>query len=360
MKQTALFESHKESRAKFVNFAGFELPILYQDSGIIKEHLSVREFCGIFDVSHMGQAIITGDKCEDFLSYITPTNFVNTEISKAKYTVLLNEKASIIDDLIFYKLANDKFLVIFNAARKDVDIEWMSVKSKQFNCEFTFLENQQLVALQGPKAEEIIKNVVNLDLTGFSFMSVREIDYNGETIFISRSGYTGEDGFEISASSQNIQPIWNDILKHGVKPIGLGARDSLRMEMGFPLYGSDLSEQINIGNSNLKWIISSNDNFIGKDQIDKEPNSKRLAIKLDDKGILREKMDLYAEDQTTKIGSTTSGCFAPSLNYSIGQAYINTEYATIGSDIYVDIRGKLKKARIVSLNFFKKEINAKT
>jgi len=359
MKQTALFESHKESKAKFVNFAGFELPILYQDSGIIKEHLSVREFCGIFDVSHMGQAIITGEKCEDFLSYITPTNFLNTEIGKAKYTVLLNEKASIIDDLIFYKLANDKFLVIFNAARKDVDIEWMSSKSKQFDCEFSFLEKQQLIALQGPKAKEVIQNVIEIDLAEFSFMSVREINYNGETLYISRSGYTGEDGFEISASSKNIKPIWNDILKQGVKPIGLGARDSLRMEMGFPLYGSDLSEQINIGSSNLKWIISSNDNFIGKDQIDNNPNSKRLAIKLNDKGILREKMDLYAADKQTKIGSTTSGCFAPSLNYSIGQAYINTEYANIGSDIYVDIRGKFKKAQIVGLNFFKKEITAK-
>ena len=308
----------------------------------------------------MGQAVITGEKCEDFLSYITPTNFINTPIGKAKYTVLLNEKASIIDDLIFYKLANDKFLVIFNAARKDVDIEWMSSKSKQFNCEFSFLENQQLVALQGPKAKEVIQNVVEIELAEFSFMSIREVSYNGEIIYISRSGYTGEDGFEISASGQNIQPIWNDILKHDVKPIGLGARDSLRMEMGFPLYGSDLSEQINIGNSNLKWIISSNDNFIGKDQIDNEPNSKRLAIKLDEKGILREKMDLYAEDQQTKIGLTTSGCFAPSLNYSIGQAYINIEFAKIGTDIYVDIRGKLKKAQIVGLNFFKKEITAKT
>jgi glycine cleavage system T protein len=360
MKQTALFESHKESKAKFVNFAGFELPILYQDSGIIKEHLSVRESCGIFDVSHMGQALITGAKSEELLSYITPTNFINTEIGKAKYTVLLNENASIIDDLIFYKLANDKFLVIFNAARKDVDINWISKKSEDFNCVFTFLENQQLIALQGPKSEEVIKNVLDINLTGVSFMSVREINYNGETLYISRSGYTGEDGFEISASSKNIKPIWNDILKQGVKPIGLGARDSLRMEMGFPLYGSDLSEQINIGNSNLKWIISSNDNFIGKNQIDNDPKTKRLAIKLDDKGILREKMDLYAADQKTKIGSTTSGCFAPSLNYSIGQGYINTEFAQIGSDIYVDIRGKLKKATIVGLNFFKKEISAKT
>ncbi len=360
MKQTALFASHKEFKAKFVNFAGFELPILYKDSGIIKEHLSVRESCGIFDVSHMGQGIITGEKCEDFLSFITPTNFRNTEIGKAKYTVLLNEKANIIDDLIFYKLDNNKFLVIFNAARKDVDVDWISSKSLGFNCDFKFLAEQQLIALQGPKSQEVINNILDINLADLPFMSAKEIPYNGENIYISRSGYTGEDGFEISTSSKNIKIIWNKILEQGVNPIGLGARDSLRMEMGFPLYGSDLSEKINIGNSNLKWIISSNDNFIGKDQIDNEPNSKRLAIKLDDKGILREKMDLYSEDQKTKIGSTTSGCFSPSLNYSIGQAYINIEYAKINTEIYVDIRGKLKKARIVSLNFFKKEINAKT
>lgn len=356
--KTALYPSHQESNAKFVDFAGYILPIMYQDTGIIKEHVAVRESCGVFDVSHMGQATLTGEKVESLLSYITPTNFVDTPVGKAKYTVLLNEKASIIDDLIFYKVANNNFLVIFNAARREVDTAWLKKQSEAYGCEFTPLEGQNLIALQGPKAVTILSQILNLDLTDVPFMSIKLVNYNGESIYISRSGYTGEDGFEISATDETIKKIWAEIIKSGVKPIGLGARDSLRMEMGFPLYGSDLSEEINIGNSNLNWIITSNDNFIGKDKITASPESKRLSIKLLDKGILREHMDIYTLDQTKKIGSTTSGCFAPSLNYSIGQCYIDTEFAKINSEVLVDIRGKFKKAQIVGLTYFKKEISA--
>ena len=355
MTKTALYNAHEASKAKFVSFAGYELPILYQDSGIIKEHLAVRSNSGMFDVSHMGQAILTGEKVENFLSYITPTNFIDTDLGKAKYTVLLNEKGSVIDDLIFYKLENKKYLVIFNAARKDIDIKWLSEKSDQFNCQFTPLPNQHLIALQGPESAKILSKIIDLDLDSFPYMSVKALNFNNEQIFISRSGYTGEDGFEISSSEDNIQIFWKKLVELEVQPVGLGARDSLRMEMGFPLYGSDLSEEINIAESNLNWIISSNDNFIGKDQISTSPKTKRLALRLLDKGILRENMNIFLPDEKTQIGKTTSGCFSPSLNYSIGQCYIDVEYAKLKNQILVEIRGKFKKAELVGLSFLKKK-----
>ncbi|MBT4989939.1 MAG: glycine cleavage system aminomethyltransferase GcvT [Rickettsiales bacterium] len=356
MGKTALYNSHQISNAKFVTFAGYELPILYQDTGIIKEHLAVRKSCGIFDVSHMGQALISGVNTETLLSSITPTNFLDTAVGKAKYTVLLNEQASVIDDLIFYKLAENRFLVIFNAARKEVDLKWLTAQTKNFDCDFEPLNDQHLIALQGPDAVNIITKVIDMNPEDFPFMSVKEVNYNGESLYISRSGYTGEDGFEISATSSNITGIWNKLIELGVTPIGLGARDSLRMEMGFPLYGSDLSENINLSDSSLNWIITSNNNFIGKANINSEPTSKRLAIKLIDKGIMRDHMDIYALDQTQKIGVVTSGCFAPSLNYSIGQCYIDIAYAKPNSEVFVEIRGKFKKAQIVNLTYFKKEI----
>ncbi|MBT4922781.1 MAG: glycine cleavage system aminomethyltransferase GcvT [Rickettsiales bacterium] len=356
MGKTALYNLHQQSNAKFVTFAGYQLPILYQDTGIIKEHLSVRKSCGIFDVSHMGQALISGENTENLLSSITPTNFINTPAEKAKYTVLLNDQASVIDDLIFYKLAENRFLVIFNAARKEVDLKWLSDQAKNFDCSFESLQDQHLIAIQGPDAAHIITKVIDMNPADFPFMSIKEVDYNGESLYISRSGYTGEDGFEISATSSNVTKIWSKLVDLGVMPIGLGARDSLRMEMGFPLYGSDLSENINLSDSNLNWIITSNNNFIGKKNLNPVPTTKRLAIKLIDKGVLRDHMDIYTLDQMQKIGTVTSGCFAPSLNYSIGQCYVDLSQAKTGSEVLVEIRGKFKKAEIVNLTYFKKEI----
>ena len=353
MKQTSLFNSHQLHNANFTEFAGYKMPIYYKDSGILNEHKAVREDCGIFDVSHMGQAEIIGDKVEELLSNITPTNFNLNNINNAKYTVLLNNDAGIIDDLIFYKLSDNKYFVIFNASRKSIDLDWLDLQASNYNCHVNILNEQSLIAIQGPNAINKVSNILGDDIKDIAKMSVLKCKFENEGILVARTGYTGEDGFEISCSNNKVHALWEKFIANNVLPIGLAARDSLRIEMGFPLYGSDISEKTNLGEINLKWIISSNENFIGKNKINISPKQRRYAIKLLEKGILRNDMEIYDSNQKKIIGIITSGCFSPTLNYSIGQCYIDIDEYNKKTDTYVKIRNNFKKVEILKLSFFK-------
>lgn len=345
MNRTSLYSLHLESQAKMVDFTGYEMPLFYE-LGIVKEHLWVRNSCGIFDVSHMGQIIISGERVEELLSNITPTNFYDNALNKAKYTTLLNDKCTIIDDIIASKIDEGKYFIVVNAARKALDIKWLQKQITNYNCKLEILDSVSLIAVQGKRAVNVLEKIIAKNIADIPYMNIKSSEYRNEHIFISRTGYTGEDGFEISLPD-NLAPIlWKELLEYEeVKPIGLGARDSLRLEMGYPLYGHELSEEINLGETTLKWIISSNDNFIGKNNLINKPIKRRVGLKLLDKGIARDNM-LIKNGDNEEIGVLTSAGYSPTIDCSIGQARIEIDYAKAGTIVFVEIRGKLKKAEI--------------
>jgi aminomethyltransferase len=347
MKNTYLIDQHKKLGAKLVDFAGFLMPIQYE-LGIIKEHSWVRSSCGIFDVSHMGQIILRGTRASEMLSFLTPTNFCQAKENQAKYTVLLNDDCGIIDDLIITKLSEGSFFIVLNASRVDVDLARFEQFISQYSCKIEKLENRSLVAIQGPKATKILESILDQDIDSIEYMNLRISKYKGDEIFISRTGYTGEDGFEVSIENNKVEALWTSLLENNdVKAIGLGARDSLRLEVGYPLYGNDLSEDLNLAEVNLKWVINSDD-FIAKDKLLAEPSKFRKGIKLLEKGIARNNMEVFSLDKD-KIGVITSAGYSPSLENSIGQAYINKGYHKLGTKVLVKIRKDYKEAEITKI-----------
>lgn len=353
MKITALNKTHIDQGAQMVEFAGYNMPVQYKD-GMLKEHEWVRSGnIGLFDVSHMGQLIFEGEGLSEFFSKITPTSFLKVKNNGAKYTVLTNENGGIIDDLIITKITEDKFFVVINAGCKDKDIAWIE-KNLPENIKITKLDDRSLIAVQGGKAEKILQNFIEGgNLADLPYMNIGFYKYAGKEIFISRTGYTGEDGFEISISNQVAADFWVKLCQNDlVKPIGLGARDSLRLEMGYPLYGHDLNEEISPIEADLRWVVSKvNENFIGSNRILKEKeqgiSKKRVGIKLAQRGIAREGSEVR-NTNGKKIGVLTSGGFSPELKSSIGQGYVDINHANIGESVLVVVRGKELKATIES------------
>lgn len=343
MKQTPLHSAHLSLSAKMGEFAGYDMP-LYYDLGVLKEHEWVRAHCGIFDVSHMGQISVKGAGTQKFLERLTPSSFEKLPVNKAKYTVLINETGGIIDDLMITKTGEDEFHSVINAGCKDKDIAW--IKSQlPAGIEFHYFEDWALVAVQGPEAESVVRQVLNIDLADVPYMGLWYQDY---TMFISRLGYTGEDGFEISVPNDQAEKLWNIFLSDDrVRPIGLAARDSLRLEMGYCLYGHDIDDTTSPREADLEWVMA-------KDKIASfpEPTRKRVGIVLTGKGIAREGAEILNRDGD-KIGVLSSGGFSPSLKQSIGQGYVPIDYAAEGTEIQVNVRGNLIPAQITKMPFLK-------
>ena len=349
-KKTPLYQEHVSATAKMAPFAGYDMPIQYP-LGVIKEHEWVRTNAGLFDVSHMGQAIVEGDSAAAFFSRITPSSFLKTPHGRAKYTVLTNDKGGIIDDLIITRMADNKFFVVYNAGRKDVDVVWFK-KNLPAGVTFTELSDNALVALQGPKAEAALaKEITGVDLTNLGYMTITEAKWNGVDVLVSRLGYTGEDGFEISIPQHKAAAFWDALLANpDVEAIGLAARDSLRLEMGYPLYGHDLNEEITPVEASLSWIMTKgHSDYIGAAHVKPEAARKRVGIKLLDAGIAREGAELFVGNE--KVGTLTSGGFSPSLKMAIGQGYIKSEFARDGQPIEVEVRGKRIAGQVQGLSF---------
>jgi len=353
-KQTPLYPEHVRLGAKICPFAGYDMPINYA-MGVIKEHEWTRQSAGLFDVSHMGQAIVAGENAAGFFSRITPSSFRKTPTGRAKYTVLTNDKGGIIDDLIITRMDENKFFIVFNAARKEVDIAWMK-KNLPPKVIFEELAGNALIALQGPKAESALaKELPDANLSTLPYMTMQEASWKGPPVFVSRLGYTGEDGFEISIAVEKATALWNALLANpNVKPIGLAARDSLRLEMGYPLYGHDLNEETTPVEASLSWVISKDHGaFLGAaailPQLASGVAKKRVGIQLTESGIAREGAPIYAGNE--KIGELTSGGFSPSLKLAIGQGYVKTDFAHEGQKVEVEVRGKKIAAAIHGLSF---------
>ncbi len=358
IKKTSLYKLHQSNNAKFVEFAGYQMPIQYND-GIVEEHKFTRMHSGIFDVSHMGQLFINGDNnlTED-LEKIFPLDLKNLKVNHSKYSFLMNEEAGIYDDLIITKLEKG-FLIILNAACKENDFRILS-KLLSDKYEMILDERRSLIAIQGPKSVRILNEIIQ-GVQDLNFMSGDWFLFQDQKVYITRSGYTGEDGFEVSISNDFSEKFVKELIVKGAKLIGLGARDTLRLEAGLCLYGHELDKNKTPVEANLKWAISkdrvSKGNFIGSNIIAKQINdgvSKiRVGIKPEGRVIAREKTKIFNQSDL-HIGEITSGTFGPSVNGPVAMGYVENEFSKKDTKVFLEVRGKKYPANICGLPFYKK------
>lgn len=360
MKTTPLHANHLALKAKMAEFAGYDMPIQYE-TGVLTEHNWTREKAGLFDVSHMGQILVEGAGAAAFWEKLTPSAISKLAPTVAKYTVLTNEEGGIIDDLIVTRLTTDeKFFAVINAGCKDKDIAWLQSNLPD-GVRLFHLEDRALLALQGPMAEKVLREALNIDAANLGYMRIMDI----APFFISRLGYTGEDGFEISAPEKDAADVWEKLTQHpDVKPIGLAARNSLRLEMGYPLYGHDITAEISPIEADLGWIMGKDrTGYIGEKTIKQHqqdgPPRIRVGIKLTDKGVAREGAEIFTLSGQ-KLGDFTSGGHSPTLNASIGQGYIDTKLGKIGDEVLVRVRGRDIKGVIARLPFVQPKTKAAT
>ncbi len=361
MKTTPFIEMHKAAGGKLVDFAGFQLPISFK--GIKEEHQTVRENAGVFDVSHMGEFLVEGAHALDLLQKITCNNLAKTKKGKAQYTCLINEKGGIIDDLLIYCLEeNQSYLLVVNAANIEKDWNWI-VQHNTENVSLQNISNKTCqLAIQGPNAIKIISHLTDVDLAGMKFYTFEKGRFAGlDNVLISATGYTGSGGVEIYFEDKENQAkrVWESIFadkeKTGIEPIGLGARDTLRMEMGFCLYGNDIDDTTTPLEAKLGWITKlSKGEFIGKEAIEKQKaegvTRKLVGFELKDRGIPRKDYDILNE-KGEEIGRVTSGTQSPSLKKPIGLGYVKREYVDRGTEIFIAVRKKKVKAVVCKVPF---------
>jgi len=362
-KKTFLHDEQIKLGARMIEFAGWMMPVQY--SSIIDEHKTVRENVGLFDVSHMGEVYVYGKDSLAFLNKLVPQDVSRLTDSKAIYCQLLNKEGGIIDDLIIYKLETEKYLIIVNASRIDEDLNWMVRNSLGFNVE---IENQShnysLLAIQGPKAVDLMDKMGLKKENQPEFFSIKRAELFNINLFVSRTGYTGEDGFEILVKNEFSELLWNYIVEagqeFGLKPIGLGARDTLRLEAALHLYGNDLDEKTTPIEAGLSWSVSKTKSadYNGKETIQKQlaqgTDKKLVGLKMLERAIARHEHEVYHNDEL--IGVVTSGGVSPILNENIALAYVkNNKDICIGSMVQVKIREKFYKAELVKRPFVQKK-----
>lgn len=351
--KTSLYDLHLASNGKMVDFAGYKLPINYGSQ--LVEHQAVRNSAGMFDVSHMVVSDISGKESKQFLQYLLANDVAKlTQEGKALYSCMLNKEGGIIDDLIIYWLGNDNYRIISNAATKDKDIAWMKDVILKFEASLEVQSGVSMVAVQGPDAIAKVLKVLPSDIKNKTESLERFFGTSSGEWFIGRTGYTGEDGLEIVSNSENIKKIWQELLENGVVPCGLGARDSLRLEAGMMLYGSDMNEVTTPLESGLKWTLGMSDqrDFIGKsallDQLESGLKYKIVGLTLEGKGIMRAHQDVLINNNV--VGEVTSGGYSPSLDKSIAFARVELD---LSETCEVNIRKKLIPATVGKTVFFK-------
>ena len=359
-KETFLHDKHVQLRAKMVDFAGWHMPVQY--TSIIEEHKTVRENVGLFDVSHMGEVFVSGKDALEFLNKIVPQNISKLNYEKAVYCQLPNENGGLIDDLIIYKLGILEYLVICNASRIDEDLNWMVRNSRGFDVKIDNRSHEfSLLAVQGPKADTLMRKM-GLDTHQESF-TIKPAKIAGIKVLASRTGYTGEDGYEIMVENLHSEFLWDEILKQGeefgIKPIGLGARDTLRLEAALHLYGNDLDENTTSIEAGLSWSIPKDkvEDYNGKEvimaQIKNGTSKKLIGLKMLDKSIARHEYEVYFNGE--KVGTVTSGAPSPMLGANIALAYVkNDKEICTGAVVQVMIREKFHDAEVVKRPFIEK------
>ena len=359
MKNTALTHVHEKLGAKMVPFAGFNMPIQYE--GVTKEHLAVRSGVGVFDVSHMGEFFVRGKGATNFIQKITSNDINKLFDGKVQYSCLPNLDGGIVDDLLVYRIKKEVYMLVVNASNIEKDWDWI----QQFNTEGVEIKNKSddisLLAIQGPKAEEALQSLTNMDLANMAYYTFEKGAFAGvDNVLISSTGYTGAGGFEIYFPNEVAEQIWNAVFDAGkdcgIKPIGLAARDTLRLEMGFCLYGNDIDDTTSPLEAGLGWITKFTNNFNNSKALQKQKEegvSRRLVgFELLDRGIPRKDYEI-ADAEGNIIGMVTSGTQSPSLQKAIGMGYVQKAFTKADTEIYIQVRKKLLKAKVVKMPFYK-------
>lgn len=356
-KRTCLYDRHVALGAKMVPFGGFEMPIQYTD--ITSEHQAVRGACGVFDVSHMGEVLVTGYEAERFVQYIFTNDISGAPVGKIFYGMMLHPNGGTIDDLLVYKMGDEKFFLVINAANIDKDYAWISKQAEAFD---VTTENQSdyygQLAVQGPEAEKVTEEVLGLACQELAFYTFKLIEVEGETLIVSRTGYTGEDGFEIYGSHAYIQSAWDKLIESGrAKPCGLGCRDTLRFEVGLPLYGDELTDEISPIMAGLGMFVKlDKPEFIGKEAVAKQKaegvEKKIIGIELEGRAIPRHGYEVVVDDQV--VGEVTTGYSSISTGKSVCMALVDAAHAKLGTPVQVRIHRKLQPGKVVKKRFYEK------
>ena len=360
MKNTALTHIHESLGAKMLPFAGYNMPILYE--GVNAEHEIVRTSVGVFDVSHMGEFILSGPNALALIQKVTSNDAATLTIGKAQYSCLPNAEGGIVDDLLVYKMKEDQYLLVVNASNIDKDWNWIS-SNNDLGVDMQNLSDEySLLAIQGPKAVEAMQSLSSLNLAQIEYYHLQVGDFAGiNDVIISATGYTGAGGFEIYCKNADVEHIWNKVFEAGkafnIQPIGLAARDTLRLEMGFCLYGNDINDTTSPLEAGLGWITKFNKEFTNSATLKKQKEAgvtkKLVGFEMQERAVPRHDYEIVDADGNG-IGMVTSGTMSPSMNIGIGLGYVNTEFSSVDSDIYIRIRKNDVPAKVVKLPFYKK------
>ena len=359
MKKTALYEIHKALGAKLVPFAGYQMPVQYE--GVNAEHLTVRKGVGVFDVSHMGEFLIEGPNALALIQSVASNDASALSIGKAQYSCLPNNKGGIVDDLIIYRLEENAFLLVVNASNIEKDWQWISANNDVGAKLTNISDDYSLLAIQGPMAIEAMQVLTSVDLKALKFYHFEISDFAGiQNVIISATGYTGSGGFEIYCKNTDVEQLWNQVFeagaKYGIKPIGLAARDTLRLEMGYCLYGNDINETTSPIEAGLGWITKFTKSFTNDYALSQQKANgvtrKLVGFELKDRGIPRQSYPIV-DSNAVVIGSVTSGTMSPSLNKGIGMGYVRSEFSEVGTEIGIKIRKKIVLAKVIKLPFYK-------
>ncbi|UCD00775.1 MAG: glycine cleavage system aminomethyltransferase GcvT [Promethearchaeota archaeon] len=356
IKKTALYEIHLKHGARMVSFAGYYMPVQYDS--IIKEHEAVRSNVGIFDISHMGEFLLEGKDVIKFLQFIMINDLNLLEPSKGQYSCMCYENGTVVDDLVYYEENPECFRMIVNAINIEKDYQWLNDHLGEFDVKITNLSTKRSrVAFQGPKSDDYLQPLVDVDLSQINRFYFAHCTINDNPVFLARTGYTGERGFEISFENKFAEKVWKDLTVTGANPAGLGARDSLRLEACYSLYGHEISDAITPVEAGLSWLVKPKEgiDYIGKEilieQKTQGTENVLVGLNLIDKGIIREKYKIFKDGD--EIGFVTSGGYSPTLKKTIGLGIVKKQYKEIGTELEIKIRNKLLRGKIVSTPFYR-------
>lgn len=358
VKKIPLNDLHEKLGGKMVPFAGFNMPVRYSSDK--EEHLTVREGVGVFDVSHMGEFMLRGPQALDLIQWVTSNDASKIINGQAQYSCLPNDQGGIVDDLLVYRFSDDKYMLVVNASNIEKDWNWIKGQNKWGVEMEDVSDSLVLLAVQGPKAVETLQKLTNVNLSEVKFYHFKVGKLAGVEMIISATGYTGSGGFELYINKEDAEQVWNKIFEagaeFGIKPIGLGARDTLRLEKGFCLYGNDITDETSPLEAGLGWVTKFTKSFVNSDNLKAQKEAgvsrKLVGFEMVDKGIPRHGYEL-ADAAGNIIGEVTSGTMSPSLNIGIGMGYVITEHSAPESEIYVQVRGKNLKAKVVRPPFVK-------
>ena len=359
MKNTALTHIHQALGAKMLPFAGYNMPITYQ--GINAEHETVRNAVGVFDVSHMGEFLLSGPNALALIQKVTSNDAATLEIGRVQYSYLPNNEGGIVDDLLVYKMKEEQYLLVVNASNIDKDWNWISAHNDLGVDMKNLSDDYSLLAIQGPKAEETLQKLTSVDLSTIKYYHFEVGNFAGiDNVIISATGYTGAGGFEIYCKNDEVEQIWNKVFEvgapFGIQPIGLAARDTLRLEMGFCLYGNDINDTTSPIEAGLGWITKFNKEFTNSENLKKQKETgitkKLVGFEMQERAVPRHDYEIVNQSGDI-IGIVTSGTMSPSLNKGIGMGYVNLENSAVDNEIFIRIRKKDVLAKVVKMPFYK-------